>query len=85
MEKTLLPHSDQGSTGRLHIVTATVVLTLDINGQKAVIDINRLAREPFWSINVWEKPEGEVTLTRNPEIEEEFAKFRLTIGSAVDG
>ena len=79
-------HSDQRpDEARLQIVTATVVLTLDINGQKAVIDINLLAREPFWSINVWEKPEGEVTLTRNPEIEEEFAKFSLTIGSAVDG
>jgi hypothetical protein len=70
---------------RLQIVTATVVLTLDINGQKAVIDINRLMREPYWSISVWEKPEGEITLTRNEEIEEEFAKFNLTIGKTVDG
>jgi hypothetical protein len=70
---------------RLQIVTATVVLTLDINGQKAVIDINRLARDPFWSISVWEKPEGEITLTRNEEIEEEFARFNLTIGKTVDG
>jgi hypothetical protein len=85
MEKTLLPHSDQGSTGRLQIVTATVCLTININGQKAVIDINRLAREPFWSISVWEKPEGEITLTRNEEVEEEFARFNLTIGNAVNG
>lgn len=70
---------------RLQIVTATVCLTVNINGQKAVIDINRLAREPFWSISVWEKPEGEITLTRNEEIEEEFAKFNLTIGKTVDG
>jgi hypothetical protein len=70
---------------RLQIVTATVCLTININGQKAVIDINRLAREPFWSISVWEKPDGDIVLTRNEEVEEEFARFNLTIGKTVDG
>ena len=85
MEKTLSPHSEQGSSGGLQIVTATVCLTVNINGQKAVIDINRLAREPFWSISVWEKPDGDIVLTRNEEVEEEFARFNLTIGKTVDG
>lgn len=81
----MLPHPDQGSTGRLQIVNATVWLMIEIGGERVEIDINRLMREPFWSISLHSKHEGEVILTRNPEIEEEFAKFSLTIGKTVDG
>ena len=70
---------------RLQIVTASVNLTIDLNGQRVVLDINRLLREPFWSLNLWEVPEGEITLTRNEDIEDDFAKFHLTIQKAVDG
>jgi hypothetical protein len=70
----------------LQIVTASVNLTIDLNGEKLVLDINRLMREPYWSISLWDKPEGEVTLTRDDDAQEDdFAKFHLTIQKAVDG
>ena len=69
----------------LQVVTASVWLTINLNGERAVIDINRLLREPYWSISLWEKPEGEITLTRNDDINEGFAKFNLTIQRTVDG
>jgi hypothetical protein len=86
----MLPNSSKpiGQTPdepRLQIVTASVHLTIDIHGQRAVIDINRLLREPFWSLSLWEVPEGEITLTRNEDIDDDFAKFNLTIQKAVDG
>lgn len=86
---TMLPHSAEpmgcADEPKLQIVTASVCLKIDLNGQKAVIDINRLLREPYWSISLWEKPEGEITLSRNDEIEEDYAKFNLTIQGTVDG
>jgi len=69
----------------VRVITATVCLTVNLNGQRAVIDINRFPREPYWSIDVWEKPEGEITLTRNEDRNETFAAFNLTIQQAVDG
>ena len=84
-----LPHSPEpaghADKSPLQVVTASVWLTINLNGQQAVIDINRLLREPYWSISLREKPEGEITLTRNDDINEGFAKFNLTIQRTVDG
>ncbi|WP_421853149.1 hypothetical protein [Novosphingobium sp.] len=69
----------------LLVITAAVWLTLEINGEKVVIDINRLAREPYWSLNVPVMPDCEVKLVRNADIEEDFAMFSLTIQRTVNG
>ena len=77
----MLPHpTEMRDQPPLQVVTATVSLTLDLNGQRAVIDINRLARDPFWSIAVRDTPGGEITMSRNADIEPEYAAFDIKVG-----